>query len=108
MAAATQLMQRIEGEDLPAPEQSQGGFDEYDGPEGFEIVIIVAILFGFAFLVRPVPAAAAVGIFIFTIFEALRSEEHTSELQSRSHLICRLLLKKIKGRHESSMNRRRI
>ncbi|HLR82038.1 MAG TPA: YgcG family protein [Paenalcaligenes sp.] len=71
MAAATQLMQRIEGEDLPAPEQSQGGVDEYDGPEGFEIVIIVAILFGFAFLVPPVPAAAAVGIFIFIIFEAL-------------------------------------
>lgn len=71
MAAATQLMQRIEGEDLPVPEQSEGAVDEYDGPEGFEIIIIVAILFGFAFLVPPVPAAAAVGIFIFTMFEAL-------------------------------------
>src|SRR3989449_7171266 len=29
-----------------------------------------------------------------------RSEEHTSELQSRLHLVCRLLLEK-KNRHES-------
>src|SRR5690625_5825157 len=28
--------------------------------------------------------------------EALRSEEHTSELQSRGHLVCRLLLEKKK------------
>src|SRR5690625_6028131 len=27
---------------------------------------------------------------------AIRSEEHTSELQSRGHLVCRLLLEKIK------------
>src|SRR2546429_4660158 len=29
-------------------------------------------------------------------FEMLRSEEHTSELQSRLHLVCRLLLEKKK------------
>src|SRR3989442_10602154 len=29
-------------------------------------------------------------------FETLRSEEHTSELQSRPHLVCRLLLEKKK------------
>src|SRR5690625_5562014 len=29
-----------------------------------------------------------------TIFFFLRSEEHTSELQSRGHLVCRLLLDK--------------
>src|SRR5436305_8734392 len=29
-------------------------------------------------------------------FQALRSEEHTSELQSRPHLVCRLLLEKKK------------
>src|SRR5690625_5438694 len=29
--------------------------------------------------------------------EWLRSEEHTSELQSRGHLVCRLLLEKKKG-----------
>src|SRR5690625_4787404 len=29
-------------------------------------------------------------------YRLLRSEEHTSELQSRGHLVCRLLLEKIK------------
>src|SRR2546422_8124658 len=29
-----------------------------------------------------------------------RSEEHTSELQSRLHLVCRLLLEKKKKRHQ--------
>src|SRR2546422_7016625 len=31
--------------------------------------------------------------------EDVRSEEHTSELQSRLHLVCRLLLEKKKKRH---------
>src|SRR5690625_6580142 len=37
-----------------------------------------------------------------------RSEEHTSELQSRGHLVCRLLLEKKKNRrtHEHSKNLR--
>src|SRR2546421_7930732 len=30
----------------------------------------------------------------------LRSEEHTSELQSRSDLVCRLLLEKKKNKHD--------
>src|SRR5690625_6525481 len=30
---------------------------------------------------------------------ARRSEEHTSELQSRGHLVCRLLLEKKKNKH---------
>src|SRR5690554_7094438 len=30
------------------------------------------------------------------VFTSLRSEEHTSELQSRPHLVCRLLLEKKK------------
>src|SRR5690625_5830828 len=29
----------------------------------------------------------------------MRSEEHTSELQSRGHLVCRLLLEKKKNKH---------
>src|SRR2546429_3622676 len=31
---------------------------------------------------------------------ASRSEEHTSELQSRLHLVCRLLLEKKKNQHQ--------
>src|SRR2546429_6943496 len=36
-----------------------------------------------------------------------RSEEHTSELQSRLHLVCRLLLEKKKKKHTSTLERRR-
>src|SRR2546422_4471030 len=34
-----------------------------------------------------------------------RSEEHTSELQSRLHLVCRLLLEKKKHKHEHRLSR---
>src|SRR2546430_12018017 len=33
------------------------------------------------------------------LLELVRSEEHTSELQSQSNLVCRLLLEKKKNRH---------
>src|SRR2546429_70614 len=33
-----------------------------------------------------------------------RSEEHTSELQSRRHLVCRLLLEKKKANHKTNIN----
>src|SRR3989449_3001469 len=36
---------------------------------------------------------------IFSHMQRLRSEEHTSELQSRLHLVCRLLLEKKKKRN---------
>src|SRR2546422_11146101 len=35
-------------------------------------------------------------LFVFPETQRLRSEEHTSELQSRLHLVCRLLLEKKK------------
>src|SRR5687768_17692206 len=35
----------------------------------------------------------------YTITDGVRSEEHTSELQSRLHLVCRLLLEKKKKTH---------
>src|SRR5690625_4776960 len=38
--------------------------------------------------------ALAIGTVLGTINGILRSEEHTSELQSRGHLVCRLLLEK--------------
>src|SRR5690554_7770254 len=37
---------------------------------------------------------------VATIPTLLRSEEHTSELQSRPHLVCRLLLEKKKKKRE--------
>src|SRR5690554_7669703 len=37
-----------------------------------------------------------------------RSEEHTSELQSRPHLVCRLLLEKKKRKNTPQLNYRRV
>src|SRR5438552_8483561 len=52
-------------------------------------------IFGFATLMLFASAAAAVsGIVLITIARTRRSEEHTSELQSPDHLVCRLLLEK--------------
>src|SRR3712207_6907587 len=48
---------------------------------------------------RPRPRrGGAVGSFQFSVFsfQSNRSEEHTSELQSRQYLVCRLLLEKKK------------
>src|SRR5690625_6398410 len=42
---------------------------------------------------------SVVSLFICLLFNILRSEEHTSELQSRGHLVCRLLLEKKKQKY---------
>src|SRR5687768_18193280 len=44
------------------------------------------------------------GTFDLRNLRAGRSEEHTSELQSRLHLVCRLLLEKKKIRHSHSQS----
>src|SRR2546422_4744952 len=51
--------------------------------------------------VSPNHASFVALIIRFTPRLANRSEEHTSELQSRLHLVCRLLLEKKKKRDES-------
>src|SRR3712207_7950727 len=59
-------------------------------------------------MVRIGSGAIPVGFFVFllgsfvagasaTILQVVRSEEHTSELQSRQYLVCRLLLEKKKN-----------
>src|SRR5690625_4195487 len=50
----------------------------------FPAAFIVAIVLGFVVLYNPIQ----------TFLKEPRSEEHTSELQSRGHLVCRLLLEK--------------
>src|SRR5690625_6668213 len=62
------------------------------------------------------PTAAAVLLFVSMIiygemtygrivqYSTLRSEEHTSELQSRGHLVCRLLLEKKKKKQKEKTN----
>src|SRR5689334_23758342 len=62
------------------------------------------------------PLACAAALAVLDVFEQdklldranaisarLRSEEHTSELQSQFHLVCRLLLEKKKKKDESSV-----
>src|SRR5437870_6774891 len=39
---------------------------------------------------------------------AMRSEEHTSELQSRGHLVCRLLLEKKKNKNRLKYHKRKV
>src|SRR5688572_31531359 len=60
----------------------------------FALTLVLAFLGGAALelaLIRPVQNAPV-----------LRSEEHTSELQSQSNLVCRLLLEKKKKKHCNS------
>src|SRR5690625_6601710 len=54
------------------------------------LFVIIYGLFFYARTRRPFFTA------LYTFICALRSEEHTSELQSRGHLVCRLLLAKKK------------
>src|SRR5690554_7357256 len=49
-------------------------------------------------VVMAVITAVAKPATTFTRLSGIRSEEHTSELQSRPHLVCRLLLEKKKQR----------
>src|SRR6266498_5231514 len=42
------------------------------------------------------------------IAQTRRSEEHTSELQSRPHLVCRLLLEKKKQKQNTTNTRQRL
>src|SRR2546427_5952024 len=53
-------------------------------------------------MMRPILSVAMLFGLIFTFTDMTRSEEHTSELQSQSNLVCRLLLEKKKIR----LNRR--
>src|SRR3712207_7889250 len=46
----------------------------------------------------------AVRLALQDLDEVGRSEEHTSELQSRHYLVCRLLLEKKKARHQLVSN----
>src|SRR5687768_18138230 len=69
------------------------------GPVPFiALLMVMAASMGAALLVaRAMNASTAVGILAggaTAICGASRSEEHTSELQSRLHLVCRLLLEK--------------
>ena len=45
--------------------------------------------------------------FQFMVLIKLRSEEHTSELQSRQYLVCRLLLEKKNKKKQQKKNKKK-
>src|SRR2546429_5858434 len=64
-------------------------------PEDFAVLLLgAAIALGRALLQRPNELVRHVSDHQLRHVEPPRSEEHTSELQSRLHLVCRLLLEK--------------
>src|ERR1041385_9318194 len=56
---------------------------------------VIGVLFGLVAFARP----GAMAFSMVLVFGCYRSEEHTSELQSRLHLVCRLLLETKKTGH---------
>src|SRR2546430_13161189 len=50
-------------------------------------------------MVPPIEGFGMPGSFVLRTIDDARSEEHTSELQSQSNLVCRLLLEKKKKEH---------
>src|SRR3712207_8740153 len=75
-AVAVMALERV-----PADIRAQGGIARMSDPD------MIAGIIGAVSI--PVMAKARIGHFV-------RSEEHTSELQSRQYLVCRLLLEKRK------------
>src|SRR5687768_18193401 len=72
---------------------------EISPPKGLGVLLSIPPRFKAAlFATDPCPSARVriKGLFGATLSRSQRSEEHTSELQSRLHLVCRLLLEKKK------------
>jgi len=107
-AIQTALFARLNGASLGAtvvdymPQVADGGSDV-----GFPYVVMGRIIFtesdtqtrnGGTFVAR-IHTHTRDGSMVGC--KAIRSEEHTSELQSRQYLVCRLLLEKKKSRDET-------
>src|SRR3712207_7000930 len=68
--------------------------EETDNPRrNIPIAVVGAVLFGGLFYLI-VTYATSIGYGVAAATVEWRSEEHTSELQSRQYLVCRLLLEK--------------
>src|SRR5690606_40589227 len=68
--------------------------DTVGAGDGFDAGYVYSVLYGYS-PEKALEFANAVGALVTTVSgdnEGLRSEEHTSELQSRENLVCRLLL----------------
>src|SRR3712207_8744481 len=61
-----------------------------------EWLVLALVIYGFVASVLPVWLLLTPRDYLSTFMKVGRSEEHTSELQSRQYLVCRLLLEKKK------------
>src|SRR5690625_6677352 len=87
-------------------EEFEAGHEQAPAPELQTLPSIVVVIDEFADMImivgkkveqliaRIAQKARAAGIHLILATQRPRSEEHTSELQSRGHLVCRLLLEK--------------
>src|SRR2546422_6406105 len=62
------------------------------------VVYVVPLLPGSALVPKSVVLQYMATVLVGVLIYVSRSEEHTSELQSRLHLVCRLLLEKKKNK----------
>src|SRR5207302_10365258 len=81
---------------VPPPEPEQQSFNVLTGPQRIDREI------GAGAIVLEQPWAAQGNPVGLVAGGAYRSEEHTSELQSRENLVCRLLLEKKKTNNHNS------
>src|SRR5258707_12027926 len=58
------------------------------------------LIYGIGGILIPFPGIKLIDMFVNAV-GLIRSEEHTSELQSRQYLVCRLLLEKKKNKHDA-------
>src|SRR5690606_40031645 len=65
------------------------------------VALLVVSMFGFAVDVQIGVPRFWTGVGVVTLVVGSRSEEHTSELQSRENLVCRLLLEKKKSKDKT-------
>src|SRR6266436_6375088 len=67
---------------------------EFQRPRIAHVVVVVGAGGGAAMPKSHIPRSGLIGTWPRNLCFNQRSEEHTSELQSRLHLVCRLLLEK--------------
>src|SRR5690554_7309037 len=94
-----------------APEMVVSAIAAYQGNPGIALgnaygsnITNIVLILGVTALISPILVSSQIlrkelPILAGVTVLAARSEEHTSELQSRPHLVCRLLLEKKKKKH---------
>src|SRR2546421_7140366 len=72
-----------------------------------QFLTLLGVPYYFVYNLRYASPALLLGL-VLQVVDEVRSEEHTSELQSRSDLVCRLLLEKKKNRKHPDGTSRQV